>query len=377
MSAKVGLLVLNEFTNDSRVLKEALSLSHHGYWVEVIALHKLGLASCEDIDGVHVRRIRLVSRGWPKQEAVQLLKYLEFLIRAIPVCFKCNVLHCNDLSALPIGVIAKWLTLGHVKVVYDAHEFEINRNGHNTRAGIRLMAWFERMLVRYANAMMTVSPSIAKAYRRIYRIKSPALVLNCPPYRNATPRCDKFREELRIRSDQKIFLYQGSLSVGRGIEVILEVFARRRTDDVVVVFMGYGSLEGVVRVAAETNKNVFFREAVIPTELLDYTASADFGLMSVEKKCLSYTWCLPNKFFEYLMAGLMILSSDLVEPRRIIKKFGFGTCTAGASVQDFEDGISRIMKMDHTAAREQIERARRIYCWESQERVLLDVYAGL
>lgn len=373
----VCLIVLNDFTNDSRVLKEALSLRKAGYAVQVLALHARDLPVEEVVSGIPVRRVRLRTRGWSKRKLVQLVKYAEFALRALYLCRSFDILHCNDLDALPVGVMSKWLHLGRQRVVYDAHEFEIDCDGPATRRRIRAKARLEGALIHHADAVITVSASIAKAYRRIYRIKTPALVLNCPPYREMAGTCNKFREELGIRGDQKIFLYQGGLSPGRGIEKFLQVFAELPTEDIVVVFMGYGPLEGTIKAAAAHGKNVFYRPAVSPAELLDYTASADFGLVFIEKTCKSYAWCLPNKFFEYLMAGLVILCSDLVELRRVMGRFGMGICAPGDTLKDLKDALSTAQGVDSRCFIEAEMRARLTYCWEAQEEVLLDIYTSL
>jgi len=52
MNKKVISIVLNNFTNDSRVLKEAISLQKGGYKITVIALHENSLAQRETINTV-------------------------------------------------------------------------------------------------------------------------------------------------------------------------------------------------------------------------------------------------------------------------------------------------------------------------------------
>lgn len=60
----VTMLVLNNFAHDARVHKEAKSLAADGHDVQVIALRKPGLATQEQVDGYHVRRLVLKSRRW-------------------------------------------------------------------------------------------------------------------------------------------------------------------------------------------------------------------------------------------------------------------------------------------------------------------------
>ncbi len=48
-------------------------------------------------------------------------------------------------------------------------------------------------------------------------------MLNTPPYKKIEKK-DIFRETFKIDKDKTIFLYQGGLSSGRGIEILLEAF---------------------------------------------------------------------------------------------------------------------------------------------------------
>ena len=75
---KVTSIVLNNFKNDSRVLKENISLQRAGYDVQVVALHEELLNEFEKVQNIPVHRVKLKSRGWSKQKLVQLIKYFEF-----------------------------------------------------------------------------------------------------------------------------------------------------------------------------------------------------------------------------------------------------------------------------------------------------------
>ena len=125
----VVCIVLNNFKNDNRVLKEARSLQKHGYDVLVVALHENSLAEHEIIKNFRVHRIRIRTKCWPKYKLIQTIKYFEFIWKAVKLYKRADIVHCNDLSALPVGVIIKKFFNKNVKIVYDAHEYETERNG--------------------------------------------------------------------------------------------------------------------------------------------------------------------------------------------------------------------------------------------------------
>lgn len=375
MHKKVITVVLNSFQNDSRVLKEAVSLYNNGFNVEVVALHQAPLKVREKIKNVSVNRIQLKSRNWPKSKPVQLLKYLEFVYRVVKKYRHVDIVHCNDLYTLPIGVLIKKLSKKQARIVYDAHEYEINDRPNQSRSSIRRTYLLEKFLIKYADKTITVSQSIAKAYKKLYGIETPAVVLNAPPYRSLGKR-NIFREKFNINKQQTIFLYQGGLSQGRGVDILLETFARASAEKVLVI-MGFGPLQHLVEDACKFYRNIFFQEAVAPDVLLDYTSSADFGILFYENNCKNHYYCSPNKLFEYLMAGIPVIVSNLYELKRMVTRLEIGIVAGDNTVNGLEKAVDDAFRADSALLRINIERIRSVYSWEQQERNFLETYTDL
>ena len=372
---KVTSIVLNNFKNDSRVLKENISLQNAGYEVKVVALHEEPLKEFDEVQNISVHRIKLKSRGWSKNKAIQILKYFEFVYRVVKQYKNSDILHCNDLNAFPPGVIIKKFFNKNVKIVYDAHEYETETNGLN---GIQktLTKKLEKYLIKYADKTITVSDAIANEYVKLYDIEKPSLVLNTPPYKQIQKK-DIFRETFNIKKEQTIFLYQGGLSSGRGIEILLDTFKQFNDDKSVIVFMGYGVLADMVEAASKEYKNIYFHQAVAPDILLDYTCSADFGISTIEDSCLSYRYCLPNKMFEYTMAEVPVIVSNLPEMQKIVKDNRIGVVVKENTSSGLKDAIEKASLLDPEELHVNIKKVKEIYNWEEQEKMLLKIYEGL
>jgi len=367
----VANVVYNDFTNDSRVLKISQSLMTLGFQPIVVAVHNNGLKERESVGGVDVERLKLIVRHWSARKPVQLLKYLHFLLLSSWRFRGVDIVHCNDITALPVGVLIK-IFGRKAAIVYDCHEYQTEINGLSG-AKQKVMKLLETWLIRFADQVCTVSDSIADDYARLYRIPKPKLVLNCPFYQEQPPK-NLFREGLGIRANQNIFLYQGGFAKGRGIELLLEAFCGLENDDNVIVFMGSGLLEPLVREKADKNKAVFFYPAVSPDVLLNYTASADFGISFAEDSCLNHRYCLPNKLFEYLMAGLPVITSNLVEMKSLVDSEGVGVVASTNTVEGFKAAVKETLDRDLSGMKENAVEARKKYCWEEQEGVLKEVY---
>ena len=371
---KVVSIVLNNFKNDSRVLKENISLQNAGYDVQVVALWEDGVEEREEIANIPVHRVKLKSKNWSKNKIVQLIKYFEFLYKVSKEYKDADMLHCNDLNALPIGVVIKKFFNKDVKIVYDAHEYETEIIGLK---GVQktLTKLLEKYLIKYVDAVITVSNTIANEYVKLYNIKKPSLVLNTPPYKEIEKK-DIFREKFNIPKKATIFLYQGGLSSGRGIEILLETF-KQLNQKPIIIFMGYGELEDKIKEASKEYGNIYFHPAVTPDILLDYTSSTDFGISTIENSCLSYRYCLPNKMFEYIMAEVPVIVSNLPEMKKIVESYKVGVVAKENTPQGLQEAIQEAIKLDKDKLKTNIKKLKIIYNWENQEKVLLEVYKDL
>jgi glycosyltransferase involved in cell wall biosynthesis len=144
-----------------------------------------------------------------------------------------------------------------------------------------------------------------------------------------------------------------------------------------LVFMGYGPLQDLVDEAAKRFAHVHVHPAVAYEEVLDHTLSADVGLVSVKPTCLSYLYCLPNKLFEYILAGVPVLSNDLPDCRDLMESFGVG-CTVE---QDDAEGWRAALLELKNAGTDQFEaglkRAAQELSWESEAVPLVGLYSKM
>lgn len=368
-------IVLNDFKNDSRVLKISKSLAKTGYRVRVVAMHEPTLPLTDDMAGFEVRRIELFFARFSPNKIVHLFKYLEFTLRLLLRFNDHDIYHCNDLHALPAGILLKTFSRRQVKIVYDAHEYETESRGVKgfEKTFRRLLEGF---LIRFTDRRITVSNSIAGEYARIYNIEKPAVLLNIPSLSNES-RHDLFRQNLGIGAQQKIFLYQGGLSYGRGIEVLMDTFDGAIQSDSVLVLMGYGELESDIRQRADNSQRIFFHPAVPPDQIPLYTSSADVGISTIENICLSYYYCLPNKLFEYLMAEIPVIVSNLFEMANLVNQYGLGVVAQENSVSGINQAVIDMESFDLEAFSHRVKPFKAEFNWEAQETTLIEIYADL
>ena len=370
---KIANLVFNNFKNDSRVLKESISLANGGYEVEVIAHGDRGLDEFEKEKNFTSRRFSYLNREESKGIASKLGAYLNYLRLSAKHCKTFDIIHCNDLDTLALAFIVKTFYNKKIKVVYDAHEHETERH-HQSDFDKKLLKVVEKFLLKYVDKTITVSEPIADEYAELYNIERPIVIYNTPPKMEIEKK-DIFREKFNIPKEHVIFLYQGGLQPRRGI---LEFFNLiRGKEGVSYVIMGFGHLKDEIIELTKTESNLYFHDAVAPDVLLDYTSSADVGVCIEENLCKSWDMGLPNKMFEYYMVGLPIVVSGLQELKRFVIENQTGFVIEDIFDQEEFDELFPTIIEKYSEKYKNIEKVRTIYNWQNQEKKLLKLYGEL
>ncbi len=378
---RIANVVLNDFTRDNRVLKVTESLSSQGHDVTVVALHKDGLPQEERREGWQIDRVKVATGALPRGTAFGALKMAELAWRMVWRWRKVDAWHCNDVEAFVLGWFAQRLN-PRLHLVYDCHEFEAERNA-KPAIELKLVAWLERRMIRKAAAVVTVSPSIAAAYKERYNaygMPQGLLVRNVPaPLKksNPTSKPDLFRQRFDIPDGDFIALYQGAFSYNRGLETAIDAVDGLEGKGIHLVFMGYGPLQDLVDDAAQRHAHVHVHPAVAYEEVLDHTLSADVGLVSVKPTCLSYLYCLPNKLFEYILAGVPVLSNDLPDCRALIASFDVGRIVEQDDAAGWRTALIELKAAGTAPFNAGLERAAQELSWESEARPLVALYAKL
>jgi glycosyltransferase involved in cell wall biosynthesis len=267
------------------------------------------------------------------------------------------------------------MTRSDLKLIYDCHELESHRNGKGafTRFAIRIL---EKLFIPWTELVITVSPSIQEFYKRKYNLQSVALIRNLPNEMQVV-HSNTLREKLRLEKSQMVFLYQGMLGKGRGIEVLLNAFETRKSSDAVIVFMGFGALKEQIEEYASRSENIFFVPAVSYAEIPLYTGSADVGVNSVEPTCLSYKYSLPNKLFEYIQSEIPVLTNALPDCAALVCEFKVGRVIPSWNEESINEVVNEMLKEDLSGYHEHLKSAKKILNWEVEEQILISAYKSI
>jgi len=323
-------LVLNDFTNDNRVRRAAECGRDAGYEVAVFALATPVLKGVAKRDGIAINRFDLRTRSLPKTKGMQILKYAELFFRALfsGIKYRPHVVHAHDVDALPIGWAISAICGSHL--IYDAHE--LWADPAHAAVMPKWLFWglrqIEKNLSRRADDCITVSSSIANHMTASYNLRHVHVVRNVPE-RWVIASKMLLRESLGIPTDTTVILYQGAIG-GEGVYTLAKAF-RKVSGNAVLVYLGNGPATPELQIQlSDLGERVRFHPFVKSEDLPLYSSDADIGVHPMADGYLNHQWALPNKFFEYIQAGLALVVSDLPEMRRVVDEFAVGkTVPAG------------------------------------------------
>ncbi len=366
------------FVHESRILKITKTLADRGVFrrIDVMAALEDGLPEVQDIDGR--RRVLRVKKSLGRHSSSTFWKAMRTLewswrLKETLAGEAVACVNCHNLAALPLCVFLKQRK--GAALVYDTHELETETL--HTKGLRRVIArMVERILIRFADEVVVVNDAIADWYRGAYGLDNVSVVRNVPVRHEGDAKKSRIlRDAFGIGEDGLVFLYQGILTRGRGVDLLLDAFAGASPDRH-ILFLGYGDLEGEVTRAARRFPNIHYHPAVPPEKIAEFTAGADVGISLIENVCRSYYMSLPNKVFEYLQCGLPVVVSRFPAMAEVVDRFG-----CGWAIPVERDLLARLVG---SLSREEVDRRREKALaaaeschWALEEPTLLGVYRRL
>lgn len=254
--------------------------------------------------------------------------------------------------------------------IYDAHEIWIEMYPRHRKVLRALYSRLERRLARRCDLTITVNDEIAGLMARRMGIEKPMVLMNgpseCLP---PTP----VHAPLRL-------LFQGALEADRDLTPIIEQMGALR-DLATLTIQGFGGMEDYCRsIVRERGLEdvVRFVPPCAPSDVLSHANEHDVGLIVYALTSENIIYSSPNKFFDYIGAGLALLAVDAPVMRRFITSAGCGDLldpsdigNAWKVIEALAANPERVHAMKEAAAR---------LCptllWDAEAAPLLDWIAG-
>jgi len=147
-----------------------------------------------------------------------------------------------------------------------------------------------------------------------------------------------------VKPDDLMAVFTGTHGMANGLDAVLDAAAelkKRNRSDIKLVLVGQGKLKPqlVERAKQEGLDNVIFHDPVNKNRLAGLMASADLGLQILANVPAFYYGTSPNKFFDYIAAGLPVLNNYPGWLAGMIKEHGCGFAIEPVNPEAFADAL--------------------------------------
>ena len=102
------------------------------------------------------------------------------------------------------------------------------------------------------------------------------------------------------------------------------------------------------------------------TDLVAEASVFDIGLFSMPGHSVQRRFVLPNKFFEYVAAGLALCVSDLEEMQRLVARHDLGVLISGDTPAAIAEAIGKLDRAAILHFRQNAAKASQELCWERE-----------
>jgi len=379
---KIAVFLDGPIKNDGRVRRVIESLS------EKHIVHLFYINGDESDKDLFNQSVTLHSRkktgGWMKINLLFHLRFSELKEIFLSLNDEFDFIYCNDYPLLHLCTELKAKT--KAKLIYDSHEIYIETinqffpligwksiyGNFLVALNKKIHAKVERNAVKKVDLMITVCDSFKDYFTSKLSISNIHVVKNCPKQIEVNRNPLLLREMLKLTDHDKILLYQGDINISRGIEKIANSM-KYINKDVHFVVLGGGTKLNEFKVKYSSDRIHFLGK--VPFEVLyEYTTSCDVGILLIESFNLSKQLTLPNKVFEYMVAGKPFITNELPEASKIVEEENCGFVINDTSRDSTANGInsafenSSLEQLGENGYQSIVDK----YNWESEVKKLIE-----
>ncbi len=386
----VAMIVANRVMGDSRVLKTAGSLSKRGYRVHLLGLNRR--PRTQIVEGFPFR-ITLVPSARERMKKERVLHgeqgTLEQFIDALASEYLASLtrksydfLHTHDMFGLPVGTRLRESGLVGTKGwIHDIHEY-VEGCTHIPDGKRLFYLSMEKRDIAKPEALTCVSPILARLISEEYGVAPPGVVLNTPRLSDFDPFYpNPIRRALGIDEGVPLLVYSGNVKPARGVHFAVEALSLLPGVHLALITnSGDPYMAQILDIAERLGvaSRLHLHPYVPSWDVSCFLRGATAGIRPAAVYGNS-DLALPTKAFEYLHAGLPVISTATTAMSEFLAENNCGVTFRSEDVEGLagavKEAFARFPQGLPDAAQGSPLAQR--FCWEEQEKVIFSCYDRL
>ncbi len=358
---KIYFTVTNDLTFDQRMHRICTSLAENGYAVTLVGRK---LATSLPLTEKKFQQKRLTC--WFNKGK---LFYVEYNLRLVFYLLfqRINIICAIDLDTiLPCHTISK---LKRIPRVYDAHELFTELKEVVTRPSVhKIWLRVEKRTVPKFKMGYTVSEGISQEFHHRYEVNYET-IRNMPLLKELNTGTKK----------EKFILYQGAVNEARAFEFLIPAM---KIVDCRLIVCGDGNFMPQLKELIKTNNlesKVELKGMLPPDELWIISQEAYIGIAIAENEGLNQFLALPNKFFDYMHAGLPQVTMNFPEYIKMNQQYEVALLINDLQPQTIAGALNKLLNDDvlHKRLRDNCLEASKELNWQNEEKKLISFYKSM
>ena len=290
-----------------------------------------------------------------------------------------DVIYCNDLDTLLCGVIHK-RKYGS-RLIYDIHDFAYDISpGVFPRLYSYMLALLENTFIKEADELISLAPAILSWIKRFHGVNTHSIAIpnSVELYRREGIKVKHFDEKRPLR-----VYFHGLANKARNLHLLID--AAKDVDEIeLVIRTGENDYVSQLR---EQIKYLGIEKRVKIVDMVSYDEAikaanmdGDIGIYaSSPNNCLNWKYAYTVKFFEYLAAGLPIITADAVNQSAIVKKYDCGFILNDCSVNSIKAAYREVLKKRNELEKKSensLRATEEVLNWEIHEQTLKNAFVA-
>ena len=216
--------------------------------------------------------------------------------------------------------------------------------------------------LKKCDKLITVSTGLINGYQKYFNL-TPKLLMSTPNY---------FEISVKVNDGKNIkMVHHGAANIDRKLENMIEMF-KYLDDRFYLDFYLVGNQKYInkLKEISKPYSKIRFLEPVPFNDIIPTMNQYDIGLYLLEPTGFNTEYALPNKFFEYIQARLMLAIGPSYDMKKIVEQYNLGIVSKNFDSKELAIELNKLSYEDILIYKENSNIASKELCYENESKKL-------
>lgn len=216
--------------------------------------------------------------------------------------------------------------------------------------------------LKKCDELITVSTGLINGYQKYFNL-TPKLLMSTPNY---------FEISVKVNDGKNIkMVHHGAANIDRKLENMIEMF-KYLDDRFYLDFYLVGNQKYInkLKEISKPYSKIRFLEPVPFNDIIPTMNQYDIGLYLLEPTGFNTEYALPNKFFEYIQARLMLAIGPSYDMKKIVEQYNLGIVSKNFDSKELAIELNKLSYEDILIYKENSNIASKELCYENESKKL-------